>query len=98
MQSHDSLPLISSSVRVLLALGIIVEFLRWAATIINSILSWDIDRKQVQIGTTKMRLELADTIEFENTLNKRIVELNLRLIASRSIHFDCYQSMDYWLM
>ena len=37
-----------------------VEFLRWTATIINSIVSWDINRKQVQIGTTKMRLELTD--------------------------------------
>ena len=54
-----------------------IEFLRWTATIINSILSRDVDRKQVQIGITKMRLELADTIEFENTLNIRIEELNL---------------------
>jgi hypothetical protein len=45
-----------------------IEFLRWTVTVINSILSRDTDRKQVQIGTTKMRLELTDTIEFENTL------------------------------
>ena len=62
-----------------------IEFLRWTATIINSILSRDIDRKQVQIGTTKMRLELADTIEFENTLNKRIEELNLKLKESNNL-------------
>ena len=62
-----------------------VEFLRWTAAIINSILSWDIDRKQVQIGTTKMRLELTDTIEFENTLNKRIEELNLKLKESNNL-------------
>ena len=62
-----------------------VEFLRWTATIINSILSRDIDRKQVQIGTTKMRLELTDTIEFENTLNKRIEELNLKLKESNNL-------------
>ena len=62
-----------------------VEFLRWTATIINSIVSWDIDRKQVQIGTTKMRLELTDTIEFENTLNKRIEELNLILKESNNL-------------
>ena len=43
------------------------------------------DRKQVQIGTTKMRLELADTIEFENTLNKRIEELNLKLKESNNL-------------
>ena len=61
-----------------------IEFLRWTATIIYSILSRDIDRKQVQIGT-KMRLELADTIEFENTLNKRIEELNLKLKESNNL-------------
>ena len=33
-----------------------IEFLRWTATVIGSILSRDTDRKQVQIGTTKMRL------------------------------------------
>ena len=62
-----------------------IEFLRWTATIINSILSRDVDRKQVQVGTTKMRLELADTIEFENTLNKRIEELNLKLKESNNL-------------
>ncbi len=62
-----------------------IEFLRWTATIINSILSRDTDRKQVQLGTTKMRLELADTIEFENTLNKRIEELNLKLKESNNL-------------
>jgi len=62
-----------------------IEFLRWASTVINSILSRDIDRKQVQIGTTKMRLELADTIEFKNTLNKRIEELNLELKESHNL-------------
>ena len=61
-----------------------IEFLRWTATIIYSILSRDIYRKQVQIGT-KMRLELADTIEFENTLNKRIEELNLKLKESNNL-------------
>lgn len=62
-----------------------IEFLRWTATIINSILSRDIDRKQVQIGTTKMRFELADTVEFENVLNKRIEELNLKLKESNNL-------------
>jgi hypothetical protein len=62
-----------------------IEFLRWTATIINSILSRDTDRKQVQIGTIKMRLELADTIEFENILNKRIEELNLKLKESNNL-------------
>ena len=62
-----------------------IEFLRWTATIINSILSRDIDRKQVQLGTTKMRLELTDTIEFENILNERIQELNLKLKESNNL-------------
>jgi hypothetical protein len=62
-----------------------IEFLYWTAIVINSILNRDIDRKQVQIGTTKMRLELSDTIEFENTLNKRIEELNLKLKESNNL-------------
>lgn len=62
-----------------------IEFLRWTATVINSILSRDIDRKQVQLGTTKMRLELADTIQFENILQSRIQELNLKLKESNNL-------------
>ena len=62
-----------------------IEFLCWTATAINSILGRDIDRKQVQLGTTKIRLELADTIEFENILNKRIEELNLKLKESNNL-------------
>jgi hypothetical protein len=62
-----------------------IEFLRWTATIINSILGQDIDRKQVQLGTTKIRLGLADTVEFENILNKRIEELNLKLKESNNL-------------
>jgi hypothetical protein len=31
-----------------------IEFLRWTATVINSILSRDINQKQVQLGTTKI--------------------------------------------
>jgi hypothetical protein len=62
-----------------------IEFLRWTATVFNSILSRDIDRKQVQLGTTKIRLELADTIEFENTLQNRTQELNLKLKDSNNL-------------
>jgi transcriptional regulator of heat shock response len=62
-----------------------IEFLCWTATAINSILGRDIDRKQVQLGTTKIRLELADIIEFENILNKRIEELNLNLKESNNL-------------
>ena len=56
-----------------------IEFVRWTAAIINSILNRDNDRKHLQLGTTKMRLDLADCIEFENTLQSRIEELNLKL-------------------
>lgn len=62
-----------------------IEFLRWTASVIYSILSRDIDRKQVQIGTTKIRLELSDCIEFENTLQSRIQELNFKLKESNSL-------------
>ena len=62
-----------------------IEFLRWTTTGINAILSRDIDRKQVQLGITKMRLELADTIEFETILHSRIQELNLKLKDSNNL-------------
>jgi hypothetical protein len=42
-------------------------------------------RKQVQISTTKMRMELADCIEFENILKSRVEELNLRLTDSNDL-------------
>ena len=58
-----------------------IEFLRWTASVIYSILSRDIDRKQVQIGTTKIRLELSDCIE----LQSRIQELNFKLKESNSL-------------
>lgn len=45
-----------------------IEFVRWAVTVIDSISSRDNQYKQVQLGTTKTRLELADIIEFENIL------------------------------
>jgi transcriptional regulator of heat shock response len=62
-----------------------IEFLGWTATVINSILTRDIDRKQVQLGTTKMRLQLSDIIEFENILHNRIEELNLKLKESNNL-------------
>ena len=34
-----------------------IEFVRWAATVIKSILNREDERKQVQLGTIKMRLE-----------------------------------------
>jgi hypothetical protein len=62
-----------------------IEFLRWTATVIDSILNRKSERKQLQLGTTKMRLELADTVEFENILQSRIQELNLKLKDSNNL-------------
>jgi hypothetical protein len=62
-----------------------IEFARWMVTIIDSILSRDNEHKQVQLGTTKMRLQLADCIEFENILQNRVQELNLKLKDSNNL-------------
>jgi hypothetical protein len=56
-----------------------IEFVRWTTTVINSILNRHNERKHIQLGATKMRLDLADCIEFENTLQSRVEELNLKL-------------------
>ena len=56
-----------------------IEFLRWTTSVFNSTLNRDIDLKLVQLGTTKMRLQLTDVLEFENALQNRIQELNLKL-------------------
>ncbi len=55
-----------------------IGFARWTVTIIDSILNRDNEHKQVQLGTTKMRLQLADCIEFENIPQNRVQELNLK--------------------
>ena len=55
-----------------------IEALHWTTRIIQSILNRDIDERQ-QLGITKKRLETMDTIEFENTLQERVEELNLKL-------------------
>jgi uncharacterized transporter YbjL len=66
-----------------------IEFVHRATTVIKSILIRDGEQKQLQLGTTKMRLELADIIvEFENTLNKRIEDLKLKLKESNN-HREC---------
>ena len=62
-----------------------IGFVRWAVTIIDSILNRDNEHKQVQLGTTKMRLQLADCIEFENILQNRVQELNLKLKDSNNL-------------
>ena len=62
-----------------------IEFVRWTATLIDSILNRDDEHKQIQVGTTKMRLELADCIEFESILQIRVEELNLKLKESNNL-------------
>ena len=55
-----------------------IQFLQWITRIIQSILNRDIDERQ-QLGITKKRLEMMDTIEFENTLQERVEKLKLKL-------------------
>ena len=55
-----------------------IEFLQWIIRIIQSILSRDHDEQQ-QLGVTKERLEMMETIEFENSLQEQVQELNLKL-------------------
>ena len=55
-----------------------IEFLHWIIRVIQSILSRDHDERQ-QHGVTKKRLEMTKTIEFENSLQEQVQELNLKL-------------------
>jgi len=55
-----------------------IEFLQWTTRTIQSILNRDIDERQ-QLGVTKKRLEMMETIEFENSFQERVQELNLKL-------------------
>ena len=55
-----------------------IEFLQWTTRTIQSILNRDIDDRP-QLGVPKKRLEMMETIEFENTLQERVQELNLNL-------------------
>jgi len=55
-----------------------IEFLQWTTRTIRSILNRDIDERQ-QLGIIKKRLEMMDMIEFENTLQERVQDLNLKL-------------------
>ena len=55
-----------------------IEFRVWTTRIIQSILNQSIDGQQ-QFGVNKKRLEMMQTIEFENTLQERVQELKLKL-------------------
>ena len=62
-----------------------IEFVRWTVIIIDSILNRDKEYKQVQLGTTKTQLQLADCMEFENMLQNRVQKLNLKLKNSNNL-------------
>lgn len=62
-----------------------IEFVRWTVIIVDSILNRDKEHKQVQLGTTKTQLQLADCIEFENILQNRVQDLNLKLKDSNNL-------------
>ena len=53
-----------------------IEFLQWTIRTIIPILYHD-NKERQQLRSTKMRLELAETIRFENILSERVQE-NLR--------------------
>jgi hypothetical protein len=55
-----------------------IEFLQWIMRIIHPILNRENDERQ-QLGVTKKRLEMMDTLEFEKSLQTRVEELNLKL-------------------
>lgn len=55
-----------------------IEFLQWIMRIIHPILNRENDERQ-QLGVTKKRLEMVDTIEFEKSLQTRLEELNSKL-------------------
>jgi hypothetical protein len=55
-----------------------IEFLQWSTRIIHSILNRDFNERQ-RLGINKKRLEMMDTIEFENSLQERAQELKLKL-------------------
>jgi hypothetical protein len=54
-----------------------IEFRVWTTRIIQSILNRDLDEQQ-QLGVNKKRLEMTETIEFENILQEGIQELKLK--------------------
>src|SRR5918994_733916 len=55
-----------------------IEFRLWTTRIIQSILNRNIDERQ-HLGANKKRLEMIETMEFENTLHERVQELKPKL-------------------
>src|SRR5919106_1528063 len=60
-----------------------IQFLQWTTRTIQSILSRDFDGRQ--FVANKKRVEMMETIEFENTLQERIKELNFKLKNSNNL-------------
>lgn len=61
-----------------------IQYLEWVTRIIHPILNRDNDDRQ-QLGMTKKRLEMMDTIEFENRVQERVQELNFKLKDSNNL-------------
>lgn len=61
-----------------------IQYLEWVTRIIHPILNRDKDDRQ-QLGMTKKRLEMIDTIEFENRVQERVQELNFKLKDSNNL-------------
>ena len=61
-----------------------IEFLQWTIRTIIPILYHD-NKERQQLRSTKMRLELAETIRFENILSERVQDLNLKLKYSNNL-------------
>jgi hypothetical protein len=61
-----------------------IQFLQWITRIIQSILNRDYYERQ-HLGSLKKRIEVMGTIEFENTLQERIEELNFKLKKSNNL-------------
>ena len=65
-----------------------IQFLQWTTRTIQSILNRDIDDRP-QLGAHKKRLEMMETIEFENSLQERVLShCDLQSIDS-DIVFQC---------
>jgi hypothetical protein len=61
-----------------------IESLQWTIRTIIPILYHD-NKERQQLRSTKMRLELAETIRFENILSERVQDLNLKLKDSNNL-------------
>jgi hypothetical protein len=61
-----------------------IQFLQYTTRIIHSILNRDIDDRP-ELEVPKKRLEMMETIEFENSIQERVQKLNLKLNDCNSL-------------